>query len=52
MFIQFTVCAHCILLNMLREYRNEPKFLDRQVWANSAGSSLFVIPFASFDKIP
>ena len=45
-------------------YRNFPKFLDRQVWANSAdpdqtaprgavwsGSTLFAIPSASFRLI-
>ena len=48
----------------LQEYRNDPKFLDRQVWANSAdpdqtaptgevwsGSTLFAIPSASFRLI-
>ena len=46
------------------KYRNDPKFSDKQVWANSAdpdqtaprgivgavwsGSSLFAMPFASF----
>ena len=29
-------------------YRNDPKFLDRLVWANRSGSSLFAISFASF----
>ena len=46
-------------------YRNDPKFSDRYVLANSAdpdqtahtgavwsGSSLFAIPFAFFDEIP
>ena len=45
-------------------YRNDPKFLDRQAWANSAdpdqtaprgavwsGSTLFAIPSASFGLI-
>ena len=50
---------------MVREgldYRNDPKFLDRQVWANSldpdhtaptvwSGSTLFAIPSASFGCI-
>ena len=49
---------------LLQEYRNDPKFLDRQVWANSAdpdqtaptgavwsGSTLFAIPSASFGLI-
>ena len=40
-----------------KDYCNDPKFLDRWVWANSAdpdqttvwsGTSLFAIPFASF----
>ena len=44
-------------------YRNNPKFSDRQVWANSAdpdqtaprgavwsGSTLFAIPSASFGR--
>ena len=47
-----------------RDYRNIPKFLDGQVWANSAdpdqtaargavwsGTALFAIPFASFGHI-
>ena len=41
-------------------YRNDPKFLDRYAWANSAdpdqtavwsGSTLFAIPSASFGLI-
>ena len=36
-------------------YRNDPKFSDRQAWANSAdpdqGSTLFPIPYASFGLI-
>ena len=39
-------------------YHNGPKFLDRQVWANSvdpdqtgSGSALFAIPSASFGCI-
>ena len=41
-------------------YRNDPKFYDRYVWANSAdrdqtavwsGSTLFAIPSASFGLI-
>ena len=41
-------------------YSNDPKFLDRQVWANSAdpdqtapraGSTLFAIPSAHFGHI-
>ena len=36
-------------------YRNDPKFSDRQVWANSVDpdqmATLFVIPFASFGPI-
>ena len=45
-----------LIINRL--YRNDPKFSDTQVWANSAdpdqtasrgsGSSLFAIPFTSF----
>ena len=43
--------------NISGNYRNDPKFWDKWVWANSAdpdqtaprsGSSLFAIPFASF----
>ena len=45
--------GHCLLFTL--NYRNDPKFTDKQVWANSAdpdqtaprGSSLFAIPFAS-----
>ena len=32
-------------------YRNDPMFSDRYVWANSAGSTLFAIPSASFGLI-
>ena len=62
---------HTIYINNLNEkikkdgeYRNDPKFLDRYVWANSAdpdqtasrraiwsGSTLFAIPSASFGFI-
>ena len=27
---------NCVIRNMLFAYCNDPKFLDRQVWANSA----------------
>ena len=50
-----TTCVHLI------GYRNDPKFSDRQAWANSAdadqtaargavwsGSTLFAVPSASF----
>ena len=32
-------------------YRNEPKFSDRQIWADSADSTLFAILFSSFGHI-
>ena len=54
----FYLCGQARLRSI---YRNDPKFSDRQVWANSAdpyqtalkgavssGSSLFAITFASF----
>ena len=38
------------------KYRNDPKFSDRQAWANSADpdqtAPLFAIPSASFECIP
>ena len=46
-----------VRVNVFPIYRNDPKFLDRHVWANSAnpdqtalrpGSTLFAILFASF----
>ena len=44
-----------VLLSILYGYRNDPKFSDRQVWANSADpdptATLFAIPFASFGCI-
>ena len=47
---------------LFNEYRTDPKFMDRQVWANSvdpdqtvgavwSGSALFAIPSASFGLI-
>ena len=51
-------------LSSVNQYRNDPKFTDRQVWANSAdpdqtaprgavwsGATLFAIPSVSFGCI-
>ena len=56
------VKSYCqLVIYILFEYRNDPKFLDRYAWANSAdpdqrgavwsGSTLFAIPSASLGLI-